>query len=97
MCMCVFLCVLCCFSINRCQCGAALAGQSVAANVTSMTEKKIEKESNRLRTAESASDKKEKALAEPQPSYLPCPCILCPCIIDKMYGGRCVELQAVIL
>lgn len=41
--------------------------------------------------------KKKKTLAEPQPSYLQCPCILRPCIIDKMYGERCVELQTVIL
>lgn len=44
-CMCVLaVCLLCCFSINRCQCGAALAGQSMAAIVTNMSEKKIEKE-----------------------------------------------------
>lgn len=57
-------------------------------------EKDGEKESNRVHAAESASDK---TLAEPQTSYFPCPCILCPCIIGKMYGERCVERQAVIL
>ncbi len=54
-CVCVRACVrartckhvslLCVFFINRCQCGATVAGQSVAANVTNMVEKK-EKESS---------------------------------------------------
>lgn len=34
----VYVCVLCCVFINRCQCGAALAGQTVSGN--SMSERR---------------------------------------------------------
>ena len=92
----VLVLVLCCFFINRCQCGAVLAEQSMAANVTN--KKKRERVIGRKQQNQhQIKKKKEKTLAEPQTSYCPCPCILCPCITDKMYGKRCVDLLVVIL
>lgn len=73
---------------NRCQCGAVGAAWSAAADPTSMSKKKIEKERNWAYAAKSDLDK---TLAEPQASYLPCPCMLCPCIIDRMLRGRRAE------
>lgn len=41
---------------------------------------------------------KEMTLTEPQPSYLPVSLhTRFPCIIDKMYWEKCVELRALIL
>lgn len=94
-CVCRCVDVLCCVFINRCQCGAVLAAQSETANMSQMSE---EKDGERVIECTKQNQKeKERTLAEPQPSYLLCPCTLCPFIIDLMYGERCVELQAVIL